>query len=338
MAGGLTPTSATSSAAPTVAQTQRIVVDLISPSSPTSWPTVLAGGSTLEILIAGQRESAARAELVYERTVVRREGLRLDARGGGWAAFDVPEVGVRTLCSLVVSDKSRAVSRPAVVYPRRTAGNWGAELQGLSVGIVDGNGVTSGVLRDGVVPFEDLGKGLSLDYFLGELAIVAGLTTREAADRVCARFDDRLAQGMTLVVVNPPPGWSRWGLSRLEIDSQYHCPVSFTEGFGASLTSGDLFLPEVKAKMGASGTHHVLMSVRSVGASKPHGGSPGNGGDAIIVAVSVGKGTAIVAMTGLLGQAGDQPIGAYLLDDILHWAIAEKVKQRKGRRCGRESY
>jgi hypothetical protein len=217
----------------------RLVASLeAKPQQPEAVPA--RSNSRLSCAVNGREHAEAVWQLAYQDGVIKQGKIQLDARGRGLIELILPEVRVRTLLSLVVRDGDVSVSHPIVLLPLRTLATAKESVKALGLGAMDGGGRLKKALAEEGAGAEELGSDLERDSFAGGCVILMAPAKADELQGLCGRFERRLNKGMTLVIVNPPAGWRRWGFACREPNRPIRGPVRFVAGFGAILEPGDL--------------------------------------------------------------------------------------------------
>ncbi|MCY2930758.1 MAG: hypothetical protein NTV86_14930 [Planctomycetota bacterium] len=230
-------------------------------------PTLhLMGRQRLQIRLIAPEASKARWALAYGRESLASGDVLAGPDAGGEAAFEAPDVRVRAACTLHVRlAAGRAVSRPIVVLPGGMLAASAARLSELRIGLIDPTGGLAHALRAEGATCQNLATDLAADVFAGELVVLAGPRLEEA----CRRLAARIQAGMTLLLINPPEGWSRWGLAVQKLSPAASGPVALAKGVCTVLQAGPRALAPVPS---ARRSHHAAGLAGAV--PSPAGGGP----------------------------------------------------------------
>jgi hypothetical protein len=196
--------------------------------------------SPLLCVVNGREGTEAAWQLHYENTVVKQGKIKLDGQGQGLIRIVLPEVRVRSVLNLVVSEGELSITHPLVLLPLQTLASAKKAVKSLGLGVVDPGGKVREALAGEGAEAEALTTDLQRDGFAGGCAVLAGCEKAGELAWLCDKFEGRLKKGMTLVVVNPPGGWARWGIRCMEPNRALGGPVRFAAGFGVILEAGDL--------------------------------------------------------------------------------------------------
>ena len=268
-------------------------------------------------------------ELGYQEQVIRRGRLKLDAAGQGRFSLVLPDVRQRTPLKMQVRDGAAQAGRDLVVLPRRMLGVVSATLGKLPLGIADEGGSVQKVLTEDGVRFDDLRTDLARDSFRGGALVLAGFDKPQALAELCRRFEGRLAGGQSLIVVNPPVGWSGWGIRAVESNAPAKAAVRFARDFGQFLQPGDLGEGPWRRELVVEPNvvPLVWMEVRVADANVALDANARS--DANVPAVvrplaamrTVGQGRLVVASLDCLGSLPRDAAARGMLSELLVWVL-----------------
>jgi hypothetical protein len=202
--------------------------------------TVARSKSALSCAVNGREGAEAAWQLAYDDSVVKQGKVKLDAQGRAMIDLVLPEVRVRSTLKLIVRDGELSVSHPIMLLPLQTLAPAKEAVKELGLGVADlGGNVQKALVEEGAEA-EALISDLARDAFTGGCAVLGGYAKADDLAWVCGTFEGRVKKGMTLVIVNPPAGWQRWGLRCIEPNRPIQLPVRFAARLGAFIEANDL--------------------------------------------------------------------------------------------------
>lgn len=299
-------------------------VNLLAGTSAPTQPIVCRSGSQMVWTVMGKPGSQPSWQLGYDKLVVRQGTVTLDARGAGQLRLTLPEVRTRALFVLLIKSGDAEARRALVLLPKSLLAESAGRLKDLGIGVLDPTARVLRSLRDEGVKAEDLGGDLARDNFRGGAVVLAGFRRAVRLTWVCARFESRLKGGQALIIIDPPPGWSRWGMTAVEPNKPLSGPARFAEGFGRFLKPEDLGAGPWRRSMLTDANIALL-----VWAQTAKGDANAAEGGRVVLAASrrVGDGTIVVVALPQASDPATNPVGRALLDEALLWIL--QVHSRK---------
>jgi len=299
---------------------------------------VALGGALVTVVAVGKPGTMYTVQLGYDNKVVRQVPLRLGKKGLGECNFRAPDVRVRAECELVVIGKGKTVRRKLVVLPAAALAGSAARIRQRRLGVIDGRGGIQAALKAEGVAFENLATRLEQDAFTGGIVIVAGFSKANALAEACLRLESRVTKGATVIVVNPPEGWSGWGLSVRKLPAALDGPVFFAQGFGELIRRTDIgvgprffvlekrkrIVDDARKRSGAVEEREEWKALTWVNdTKKDRGGKDRNEAHPLVAARRVGKGLAVVARMRGMECPATGAAGRRMLDEIVLWVLKE---------------
>lgn len=192
------------------------------------------------VAVRGRPKANCILQLGYQDIAVLQDWEQFDADGLGRFALRLPNVRVRTQCTLILMAGAERASRRLVIFPSARLAVTAGLIKRLRFGVTDDRGKIQGALEAEGISFEDLPTRLLQDSFAGGAVLLAGFKDVSLLNDACGRFHERIKNGMSAVVMNPPPKWARWGLSRRELSVPTAGRIAFARGVGRAVLPADL--------------------------------------------------------------------------------------------------
>jgi hypothetical protein len=181
-------------------------------------PLRVLAGTELTVMAIGEPSATVDWQLAYEETVLAEGKCDLDSDGGGRFRLILPEVRHRAACQLLLLAGDRRRERGIVVFPSSMLGASKVRIAEHRLGVIDpSGGVQRALVLEGV-PFEDLATDIEQRFFDGGTVILAGYESGEALAAACQGLEERLEKGMSVLIFNPPVGWSGWGAKHVAVE------------------------------------------------------------------------------------------------------------------------
>lgn len=200
---------------------------------------VLAG-EEMTVRLQAAAPGSLEWQLGYDKVRVKHGNISLDRHGAATLRLKLPQVRHRAVFELLVLGGGEAISREVTVFPAVVLDRWAAKLAAWDLGAVDPDGaVTKALAAEQVTP-APLDSQLTRDSFTGDAVVLAGLADPADLAEQCRRFSGRLADGMQMLVVNPPPGWEYAGVRSVERPKPPAGGVRLAAAMGRWMAPADL--------------------------------------------------------------------------------------------------
>ena len=286
-------------------------------------PRVLLAGSKVTLSLTAQPGARVAWVLAYGKNVLAEGSTGTDKDGLASVRLTMPDVRVRTECRLHVQSAGATASTRIALLPRRLLSRSAERLKELGIGVLDATGRLARALTDEGVSAEAMAPDLTRDYFSGGLVILAGFERPERLTWACEKFTSRVDNGMTALIINPPAGFSSWGIKIAKFPQAKRGRLSFAPEFGRVLRAEDLGDgPWRQYVSGDCQSELVRLEVAEEQAGKDAPASEPKS-YALVAASRLGRGLIIVAAIPQLDAADSDAVGRYVLNEIVLWIIAE---------------
>jgi len=286
------------------------------------------GGSTVRICLGGEPLTPVLWDFGYAGTSLGHGAVNLDEAGSANVAIVLPEVRHRAACEfLVATDKARAV-RVLVLYPASRLKEAAERVRWHRIGVHDPSGEVQRALRDEGVVYEDLSPRIARDFFSGGLVILAGFRDPDTLAEACRRLDSRVRGGMSVLLLNPPPGWSGWGVRRVEVKPAVRAAVRLHAALGPFISDADVGAGPWAAVLEASPGAAPLAwceGTSTAGGTRPAAQDAGAAARALALAQPVGRGRLMVSLLPQTESPCADAIGRGLLEAMVLWAVEPPV-------------
>ena len=277
---------------------------------------IVLSGTQVTVVVAGEPQGRATWQLVFEDTVLAEGALALDEEGIGRCRLAAPDVRVRTECRWVFAGRAARRSAALVVLPQTALGPSAGRIAARRVGVIDPRGQVQQALRREGVQFADLASEIQRRFFDGGTLIVAAHEEDVNLATVIQGTEKRLLAGLSLVILNPPPGWQGWGVTSVRAPEPVTAPPRLGGGFGQTVLESDLGPGPWRRVLETGPEGRVLIGLAAEGSS-PSGGAFG-----LAVARRVGRGWAVAAVHPELDRPATEACGRAILDDLILWTLA----------------
>ena len=282
--------------------------------------TALSGASMVMVMAAPPGTTPVWT-LAYEDNAVMGGHARLDPRGLAKAPLVLPTVRHRTVFTLVAKTGGATARRDVVVLPGQALSPYLNQVNDLAIGVIDNTGQVQAAFRAEGVNFTSLETDLQRDYFTGSTVVLAGFGNAESLLEESSKFRTRLAEGTILLIMNPPAGWSDYGVKSVAGENTCAGQPNLASGFGRLIHADDLGNGPWKNFVEVRSPALVLAGVRA-----PSDRSAAQGGDrhGIVVARQVGRGSAFVAVLPQLDDPVRDAVGRFVLNEAILWTLSER--------------
>jgi hypothetical protein len=233
----------------------------------------------------------------------------------------LPDVRHRTPCELLVAVEGAAERRTLVLYPASLLKGAAGRLRERRIGVLDSRGTVQRALRAEGVAYEDLGPQVARDWFDGDLVILAGGPDRDALAEACRAFDTRVRGGMGMVILNPPAGWSAWGLRRVERAPPAAGPLRVWPEARAGLVAEDLGVGPWAAVLDGPADVVPLVWCELAVTARVGAGLPGGAPAALVAARPVGAGWVLVSALPQTEFPDVDAVGRGVLAEMMLWLV-----------------
>ncbi len=303
----------------------RVSVDLVAAKTVAQSAKACLGGTELLAAIAGKGSGKAAWELRSGQAVLVRGLVMLDGQGHGQASIELPDVRHRAKAMLSVRDVARTRLRRIDILPAAMLRNVSVTLADHEVGVLDERGIVQAALKAQGVACTDLDPQLARDYFGGGIVVLAGFDNPAMLADACDRFESRVQQGTSLIVINPPIGWEALGMRRVELAVPTVADVSLARSIGLTVKQTDFPWPMSANALKADPDAEALIWFETPGEAE-------GGGLAarypLVLARPLGKGVVLAATMPQLTDCYNDPIGRCVFSEIMMW-ILKRSKVRK---------
>ena len=274
------------------------------------------GGSQLLAAISAGPTGAAAWELRCDKVVIGQGMARLDGMGRGQASVTVPDVLARAEATFSVMHAGRDGSLRIDILPAAMLRDVRATLRDRGLGIIDPRGLVQAAMTAQEVAFTDLGPQLENDFFRGGIVILAGFEDANMLADACRRLAVRVHQGMSLLVLVPPVGWTALGVRRTELAAL--ADVHLAKGFASTIKEADLGPCRLTGAMTAyANATELIWCYMSGGAM---GGGPA-ARYTLGMAQPLGKGVVLAATLPQLADCYADAVGRCMLSEIMMWIL-----------------
>ena len=318
-AGGREPSAR--SALTTGSRTAPItVIAAAAPHGPAELATVSAG-QRLHVRMIARPSATAVWQLVHDDTVLKKGRTTLDGKGRKDLELTAPVVRHRVRLALVIDIDGRRTSQPILVLPKTMLSGSSDQLHKLDLGVIDSTGWVPRVLRGEGVAFTNLSTQHAADFFRGKCVILAGYESVAELTHSYRRLSGRVAGGMSLIILDPPAGWSGGGVRQERPKSPLAAPVRFAQGFGRVLRAEDLGTGPWRACFASGdGAKNVVWFTRPARDGQP------TGKRVVVLTSQVKRGRIVV---GALPATADRGVIAQcMLKELILWVLHQR--QRRG--------
>ncbi|HAU36489.1 MAG TPA: hypothetical protein DCX07_02075 [Phycisphaerales bacterium] len=301
--------------------TEVIVVSFLdrAPKSSASSMACLSGTRVL-LCIIGDGAAAYTWQLGYEKKVLAQGQVTTKADGLGAVQIELPSIRHRILCELLVIRKEQQVLHRVPIYPRNVLSLCKQRLEKAAVGVADPSGRLQRALKDEGIAVKDLNPSTdsALDGFSGEIVVVSGFSDAVALNRALDRMEPLVQQGLSLLVLAPPSGWKRWGVTRIDTTDAMFSNVSVQSGFQRTISSEDLGFGPWTAWLTVPDdfTCSVTISSEVRGRDVSHRSI-----HALVGCGTVGQGRVVVVMLPEAAAADRSAAGRCVVDESILWLL-----------------
>jgi hypothetical protein len=283
-------------------------------------PLRVLAGTELTVMAIGEPSATVDWQLAYEETVLAEGKCDLDSDGGGRFRLVLPEVRHRAACQLLLLAGDRRRVREIVVFPSSMLGASKTRIAEHRLGVIDpSGGVQRALVLEGV-PFEDLATDIEQRFFDGGTVILAGYESGEALAAACQGLEERLEKGMSVLIFNPPVGWSGWGAKHVAVEEARSAAVRLAEDFGRILQGADLGEGPWESVLEVESNGGILIGLAPAEEKDAETVSPGPA-QSLAVARRVGRGWAVVTMLPQLERPASDAVGRALLAELILWTV-----------------
>ncbi len=292
-------------------------------AAPTA-PTVLAGGQVLAKPVAAPPGGAVPWALTFDRAVLAAGQAIAGPRGRALIRVEMPAVRTRIACRLTWNPPGARRELSLAVYPARVYGPYARRLAALDIVVpTPGGGAAAALAAEGI-PRRVLATQIQRDFTDGDVIILASRRNPDALRAACEVFSRRVADGTHILVLDPPPGWSLWGLrsvparGRGRLHRQEAMPsLARAEDFGRG--------PWPVALTGGPAMQRLVVAVGGAGDAVPR---------RVVLAAAVRRGKGLLAASALpcTGRADRNILGRAALGELLLWLAARAPQTARKQR------
>ncbi len=281
--------------------------------------SLLLGGSTVAVAVTGRPGETVDWALAHRGTVLVRGRLVLDAAGRGGYTMEVPRVRHRSVCLLAAWAGAGVGEHHLTIHPASSLEIATGRLAELRLGVVDPRGRVQGTLAAQGVRVEDLAPQTARDFFRGGLVVLAGYDDAASLAFECRHLESRVRGGLGVLVLNPPAGWSGWGMRAVRLRGPPRAPASPAGPLEGAVTAADVGTgpwPGVLAIDDGIDVRRFL----AADAAAPAVEADGRPADAILVAARpLGKGWVVVSVLPQTTRPDRDPVGRAVMDRLILW-------------------
>jgi len=297
------------------------------PSAP--GPVILLAGSILEVRIAAPPNAPVTWGLAYDQTVLASGRVVLDRTGEGTVRLTAPDVRHRAVCELAAKGAGRAVRRSVVVYPTSLLSHATRRVAGLEIAVIDPTARTQRALTSQGIDFESLDGQIARDFARNRTVILAGFRKAERLVRAHRGFSRRVKGGMSLVILNPPAGWTGWGMKAVRRAKPGTGAVRLAREIGRFVPAADLGTGpwELALEAGAGSKGLAWWGTRK--AARTPGQAPARGG-MLVAARDAGKGRVVVSVLPETRHVDTDAVGRGMLSEMILWLVEPQRPGRPG--------
>ena len=159
--------------------------------------------------------------------------------------------------------------------------------------------------------------------------ILAGFNRAERLASACGKLSSRVKNGMSALVINPPSGWSAWGIEASELARPHHSGVKLASGFGREVHPEDLGTGPWRSFLRGGSTAKLVWFE---GLAEKRGGNlaaPQRVSCAMVSAARSGRGLVVAAVLPQLVAPDSDAIGRCILNEIILWILANTQEDMK---------
>lgn len=296
----------------------RLSADFLRPETPIDRTgKVVLSGSQLHVAVVGTPDADIAWRLAHADTVVAGGSAKLNENGQLLLEIVNPSVKHRAACTLEVRHGEQARRNSIVVLPAAMLAHVKRRVADLDIGVWDASGRVRKALKEETVDISVLESSLQQDSFEGGAVVLAGFENVRDLSLACNSLDTRVREGLSVILVNPPVGWSGWGVKVLRPDARWEAPVHAAEGFLQHLHRLDLGTGPWLSLLSAEDAKLLLWTHPPAEQDSPPARP-------LVIARRVERGTVIVTDIPPLADPAENAIGRALLTDCLHWILLEK--------------
>ena len=317
-----------------------MTLDLAEPAEPAVWAQVLAG-ATLTVSTQGQPQAVWTWQLGYAKDVLAEGRIQLDADGHAVLKLILPQVRHRVQLSLVLRNGEAAVTRPIVVFPAAMLADALQTVNQYRLGVIDPSLKVQSALTAEGVRHENLDTQTAADLFTGDVVILVGVGDPQALTEICRRLDQRVRNGMIILLLNPPAGWRGWDMEcvqppkpvesavRLTTTMPHVLPIDLGQGPWKAVLkgrAGDVILAQAGAGQPSSASRPAPATASA--ATQPAVG-------VLALARRADRGRVVAAALPQLGEPDTGTVGRAILDDLILWILMDRENAKPEAAAGR---
>ncbi|MFO8012969.1 MAG: hypothetical protein R6X20_06645 [Phycisphaerae bacterium] len=295
--------------------------------APARPPVHVFGGSDVKVRVGAGGEPVP-WWLVHERLVLARGTVRPGPDATARVRLGLPAVRHRTPCRLVCRAGGRWTVAPLHVWPASLLAPARRRVAALSPAAFDPSGrVQAALTAEGLAagPFETAIQRMAFDGDLVVLALGDGATLARGD---WTRLEAQVRDGLTVLVLNPPPAWRRWGLRAVALDAPLGESVRLGRDFGQVLRPGDL--GSGPWEFGLRADVPVIRLAWTAPAAEAAPAGPARPGCLLVAARVLGDGAVVAAAVPRLGRPREDPVGRAVLAELLLWVARRQKPPRPG--------
>ncbi|MHC4983759.1 MAG: hypothetical protein ACYTF6_11430, partial [Planctomycetota bacterium] len=237
--------------------------------------------------------------------------------------FALPDVRVGTACKLIVRSAEAVMSANVMLLPRTTLSRSAEQLKEFEIGVIDQGQGVSKALKDEGIAFTQLQGDLAKDYFSGGLVILAGFERAERLAWECEKLTSRVEDGMAVLVINPPPGWSAWGIKCSEMPKPNLSAAKLAKGLGLVIRPEDLGAGPWRLFLTGQAKSKDLVWFEPVAEKDDEREEAARKLKyALVAAAEPGRGLVVVAALEQLAGPDSDAVGRAAMNELILWLLA----------------
>lgn len=301
---------------------RRVAVDLLEPASAEKPALRVLGGRQVEALLVGPQAAQAVWAFAFEQTVLRQGQVTLNDEGWGKLVLDLPVVRHRADCRLVFSAGPVTALRPMTILPGEALALAAERIAAWRLGVFDPAGSVRQALSEQRIAYRPIATKAERDAFTGGAMLLVGAGSGESLAAEGSRLAEQMEEGMTVILVNPPPGWGGWGLrcQKIALDAAVQLAEPLSRRVNASDLGSGPWTTALKADAGVDPLAW-LEAPPTTAPTQPNEAAPA-ARPTLVAARPVGRGRLIVATLPILDDPAGDAVGRVMLNEIILHALA----------------
>jgi len=293
------------------------------------------GATSFGVLLRGRPNSVALWQFGYRKEVLVQRRARFDALGRSGLRLVAPDVRHRAVCDFALRDPQNGwLRRGLAVYPAGMLASAGGRIRRWRIGVIDESSSVAAALRAERIVFADLRTRLERDAFRGGMVILNGFRSSNELTEHCRSLKGRIQGGLDLLIVNPPSGWSGFGIRRVELKAPRRAPLELADDLQTVILPEDIGEGPWSAALSVDGERNTLAwlltadraQAASGPATRPSRERPQY---PMIVAGRRGGGRLVVALLPQLAAADRDAVGRTMFNELILWMLRNNIVDAK---------